>query len=878
MPLHKLSKSNLVLGLKIASIIVATLAVFHQDLAMVANDALQTQFMSYILAIPFLFAYLIYRKRKMLRAVIPLENQSQTKEARYLLSTVEILLVIIAIVLYWHFSYTFQPLEYHMLALPIFVAGLLLIFFNPQTLRQLAFAIAFLIFLVPPPSEILYGVGANLSVVSSEASNAIVNAFGIPSSITTKYGNPSIIITRPDGTTLPFTVDIACSGIYSLIGFLVFVVLVAYIIRDKLWKRLSLLALGIPLIYLLNIVRITIILLIGYNFGEELALQIFHLLGGWILIFLGTPILLLISEKIFKTHIFANPTEKCSQCNTKPQSTQSFCFACGRILKPADITFHKRDIIKLLAITSAIILLMSIQMPAFVLTQGPPIVTKSTPLGQQVSTGILPQISDYNLSFVYRDTSFEKIAKEDMALIYLYTPISQSHEPIWVAIEIASNSSSLYEWEIYLIRWPTLIGIQSKATQIELSQVTQIELKDVQLTQNPPIISRYVVFQYKDTNETQAVLYWYEYATFNVNSTSQQKHVKISLTAYPEILEDLPNIENQLAALAKEIANYWEPIKTWSQIALLISQNSINLMGITSALLVAIVVLNAFKTKRQRKANANVYQKLSKSDRQIIDGVRETEKQAIPTLNNITTTYQKTIAQSIDRDHILQRLSEMEKAGIIKSSVANKQDEPTQTWKAEGKADEKPMKMRISLRRPEILTVLLLLIGITLVALSIFFFTRLDLVVHGDLYRYGLQFNYEWAVQYWTYSRLILTSLVTAIVVAGFSIAFILANIRTYKINLKIVSCPLLIVGIGAIIFSAFFLNNLDYIVHSDLYRYGLQFSYEWAGKYWTYLRLIQGLLGLVVVTNTISITLILAAERIHKIWTTMKKAMQKYD
>jgi len=289
-------------------------------------------------------------------------------------------------------------------------------------------------------------------------------------------------------------------------------------------------------------------------------------------------------------------------------------------------------------------------------------------------------------------------------------------------------------------------------------------------------------------------------------------------------------------------------------------------------------VLNAFKTKRQRKANANVYQKLSKSDRQIIDGVRETEKQAIPTLNNITTTYQKTIAQSIDRDHILQRLSEMEKAGIIKSSVANKQDEPTQTWKAEGKADEKPMKMRISLRRPEILTVLLLLIGITLVALSIFFFTRLDLVVHGDLYRYGLQFNYEWAVQYWTYSRLILTSLVTAIVVAGFSIAFILANIRTYKINLKIVSCPLLIVGIGAIIFSAFFLNNLDYIVHSDLYRYGLQFSYEWAGKYWTYLRLIQGLLGLVVVTNTISITLILAAERIHKIWTTMKKAMQKYD
>jgi hypothetical protein len=319
------------------------------------------------------------------------------------------------------------------------------------------------------------------------------------------------------------------------------------------------------------------------------------------------------------------------------------------------------------------ILLMSVQAPVFALTQGSPIVTVNSPSGQQISTGALPQVSDYNLSFVYRDTSFEIMAKQEMSLVYLYSPINKPHEPIWVTIEIASTRMPLHRWEGCLINWPILTGQQP--------QVTQIELKDVQLIQNPPIISRYFVFQHSSTNETQAVLYWYESSTFNVNSTSQQKHVKISLIAYPESLEDLPNVENQLVALAKEIANYWEPIKTWSQIALLISKSSINLIGITSALLVAITVIYALEIKRQRKTNADVYQKLSKSDKQIIDGVQETEKKAMPTLDNIATTYQKIIGQSIDRDPLLQRLSDLEKAGIIKSSVANKQDEPAQIWK-----------------------------------------------------------------------------------------------------------------------------------------------------------------------------------------------------
>jgi len=676
----KFTETHVILGLKTATVLIATIALFSQDLTILFNDALQSETTSHLLAIPFLFAYLIYRKRKMLRAVIPLENKNQPKETRYLPIISGILLSITAILLYWHGSYTFTPLEYHMLALPIFAGGLFLILFNLQTLRQLAFPIAFLIFLMPPPSEILYTVGSTLSVVSSEASNAIVNAFGIPSTLTSdEYGNPAIIITRPDGTPLNFTVDIACSGIYSLIGFLIFAVFIAYIIRDKPWKKLALIILGIPLIYLLNIIRITIILSIGYHYGEQLALQIFHLLGGWILIFLGTLLLLFISEKIFKTQIFANPATKCSQCNPKPQSGESFCLACSRILRPADITINKIDAVKIAAIAISIILLMSIQAPVFALTQAQPLVIIDSPSGQQVSTSILPdknssdyiRRANYSLYFVNRDTEFEARAKQDMSLIYAYE--NQSYEPIWVTIEIASTRSSLHRWETCLITWPISKGYQPK--------VTQIELKDLQLIQNPPIISRYFVFSYTTTNLTQAVLYWYETATFTVNLTSQQKHVKISLIAYPETLEDLPKIENEMVPLAKEIANYWLPIKTWSQITMLISQNGMTLASASTTILIAVIFLYLIETRRQRKSNANAYQKLSKPNRQIIDVILETEKGTTPTLNNIATTYKKTTGKTINKQQLLEKLSEIENTGIIKSSVANKQDEPLQVWK-----------------------------------------------------------------------------------------------------------------------------------------------------------------------------------------------------
>jgi len=667
-------KSNIIIGLKIAAVVLATLAIFYQDLAIIVNDALQSEYMSYILAVPFIFAYLLYRKRKMLRAAIA-ETKREPDATRYLPLIAGIFLAATAILLYWQGSYTFTPLEYHMIALPIFAASLILIFFNAQTLRQSVFAVAFLFLLTPPPLEILYGLGSALSTTTSQNSYTLVRLFQIPATLTSASGTPVIQITGAGSTTMSFGVDIACSGIYSLIAFIVFALFTAYIIRDKPWKKLILFLIGFLLIYTINIARITTILLIGYQFGEQTALQLFHLLGGWILIFTGTIILLTFGEKTLHAQIFSKSTEKCPGCNPKPEKNQYSCTSCGRILRSAAINFRKSDIAKIAAVAVVVVLLVSIQVPVFALTNGPAELLIQTPKGEQGNTQILPQIPGYNLSYVYRDTNFEQQYGDDAALVYAYSPTDASKEMVWVAIQVAQSQSSEHGWKVCLQTWPISQGYQPS--------VTQLDLRDVQTQANPPITARYFAFQYHSTNQTQVVLYWYETSTFTANGTSQQKSVQISLITYPQSPQEVTTAEDQLLPFATAINNYWEPIKTWTPIALSLSQQSLPLAAATSIPIPIIALLYLLRKRNERKANSRAYTKLSQPAKDIIDIVSETEKKTALTLDKIADTYQKTTNQTISKDQLMQKLAELEKIGIIKSHIKNKQDEPTLTWKTQ---------------------------------------------------------------------------------------------------------------------------------------------------------------------------------------------------
>ena len=332
--------------------------------------------------------------------------------------------------------------------------------FNIQTLKQLLFPVAFLIFLTPPPSEILYGAGSALANLSASSSNFLVNTFGLHSTLSTS--NTGIIITliRPNQTPLPFNVDVACSGIYSIIGFVIFALFIAYITAGKLRNKFAILALGIPLILGLNIIRITTILAIGYNYGEDLALQIFHTVGATVLMFIGTLILLAVTEKAFKK---PKPSEPCPTCNPTPiNPAKSFCLNCGKLLKYPKTKLDRNSLAKIMGIIIIAIMLLSIQAPVFALTQGPAQVMIQTPSGTQVSasntTLPFPEINGYSLNYVYRDSQFEQTSGDDAALVYAYHNSNGTGSTVWVALQISSTVTSEHRWETCLISFPISQG------------------------------------------------------------------------------------------------------------------------------------------------------------------------------------------------------------------------------------------------------------------------------------------------------------------------------------------------------------------------------------------------------------------------------------
>ncbi len=563
--------------------------------------------------------------------------------------------------------------------------------FDTKTLKILAFPISFLLFLTPPPLQIMSQGGAILSVFSSEAAYNILKVSGLPVTLGTQYESPLIILNKPESSPFTFAIEIPCSGIYSLIGFTVFAVFVTYIARGSVWKKPIVFLVGFPLIYALNILRIVVTVLIGNAYGTEAATQAFHLLGGWVLIFLGTLILLFIAEKIWKIQIFATDKRaiSCPNCNQNARNEAPFCLACGRLLKYININISKRDLAKITALLAIAILILTVQVPTFALTEGPAEVLIQSPVGEQAATTqIFPEISDYDLRFMYRDKRFEQIAPRDAALVYAYTPLNESRKTVWVALEVGSSKSVWHSWESSVIIWPQKLGRPPRALQLDL--------RDAQLLQNPPIIGRFFAFEHTDSNMTQVVLYWYENALFKIGTTSEQKCVKISLITYTSTPEDIYQIEEELLPFGLAIANYWQPIKTWSHTALILSRNGDKLIAITINLLFAVILLQTLQRRRERKTNSNVYKKLSKVNRQIVDAVHQTETAVTPTLNNITLTYQNITGETISRETFRQKLVDAEKTGIIKSDIVSMQDEPIQVWKTEAMFKRRNLRLRIS--------------------------------------------------------------------------------------------------------------------------------------------------------------------------------------
>ncbi|MFH1771995.1 MAG: exosortase/archaeosortase family protein [Candidatus Omnitrophota bacterium] len=167
------------------------------------------------------------------------------------------------------------------LSLIIVLCGLILYLGGKSFLKEAAFGIIFLFFMIPLPEVIVIGISFKMKIMAAHLSTVFANWMGVGAlreGSTIHLAKGQILIGDP------------CSGLRSLISFLALGVLFAYFSQASFLKRLFLVICTAPIALLSNIARIMLLVFVTHIYGEKAAMGFVHDASGimaFVLAFLG---------------------------------------------------------------------------------------------------------------------------------------------------------------------------------------------------------------------------------------------------------------------------------------------------------------------------------------------------------------------------------------------------------------------------------------------------------------------------------------------------------------------------------------------------------------------------------------------------------------
>lgn len=171
----------------------------------------------------------------------------------------------------------------------VLLAALVLIFSGTAALRVAAFPLFFLLFMVPLPEALVAAVTAPLKNAVSVVASNLLYQIGYP------VGRSGVIMTVGPYQLL---VADACAGLNSMFTLealgLLYMNLMNY---TSIARNVTLAVLLIPIAFAANIVRVMILVLVTYHFGDAAGQGFVHSFAGLVL-FLVALMLMLITDRI----------------------------------------------------------------------------------------------------------------------------------------------------------------------------------------------------------------------------------------------------------------------------------------------------------------------------------------------------------------------------------------------------------------------------------------------------------------------------------------------------------------------------------------------------------------------------------------------------
>lgn len=165
------------------------------------------------------------------------------------------------------------------------LVALLLMFRGPAALRAAWFPLFFLIFMIPLPEALVAAVTAPLKSAVSAVASSMLFHMGYP------VGRSGVIMTVGPYQLL---VADACAGLNSMFTLeglgLLYMNLMNY---TSVARQVTLAALLIPIAFGANIVRVMILVLVTYHFGDAAGQGFVHSLAGMVLFMVGLMFMLM---------------------------------------------------------------------------------------------------------------------------------------------------------------------------------------------------------------------------------------------------------------------------------------------------------------------------------------------------------------------------------------------------------------------------------------------------------------------------------------------------------------------------------------------------------------------------------------------------------
>lgn len=174
------------------------------------------------------------------------------------------------------------------LSMVIVIAGLVWTFAGWRMLRELAFPIAFLMFMTPPPDFFVEKIGAPLQRASCSYAAMIAGLFGLD------VQSQGVMLTA---NGLSFEVDLPCSGIRAINCLTAFSAVLAYMARTSRFGRGVIFLMAIPVAFAANVLRVMVVVVVANIDSLKDNVMQFHDASGPIVFVLALTVVILVKRR-----------------------------------------------------------------------------------------------------------------------------------------------------------------------------------------------------------------------------------------------------------------------------------------------------------------------------------------------------------------------------------------------------------------------------------------------------------------------------------------------------------------------------------------------------------------------------------------------------